>query len=102
MYTLKNFINNLQRNAIACSYIDGDMINPSIIAEIDELLPRKYTITETNKLKAIEELQEIYQNIQDENETIKGDDGNGVFLSDGEWLEQLIPIIRKLLKKEGR
>jgi hypothetical protein len=56
---------------------------------------------EDSKLKAIEELREVYQDIQDENEIIKDDDGNGVFFNDGEWLGRLLPVIRKLLKKEG-
>ena len=53
---------------------------------------------EDAKLKAIEELRKIYQSIQDENERFKNDDGNGQYTSDGEWLDQFLSVINKLLE----
>lgn len=53
---------------------------------------------EDDKIKAIEELREIYQNIQDENERFRNEDGYGQYTSDGEWLDQFLPVINKLLE----
>ncbi len=44
MYTLKDFLRNLEKDARACSYLNKGMLNSTVIEAINEALPRKYVI----------------------------------------------------------
>ncbi len=80
----------------------GNRLKKRVIEARAKLIIPKKKAEFPRRLEAVEKLREIYQNLQDENEESKNDDGSGKYTSDGEWLDQFVVAVAKLLEFESR
>ncbi|MCP4259118.1 MAG: hypothetical protein GY774_16655 [Planctomycetes bacterium] len=83
-----------------CADCDDARLREQGLCVTDEELQEEIRLSK--RLESVETLRGIYQDLQDENEKSKNDDGSGQYLADGEWLDQFVEAVGELLKYESR